>query len=200
MAVDIMIPAFGESVTSGVIQRWVIKDGGYANKDDIVLELETDKVTGELRAEEAGVVRHLAKEGDTVAVGQTVGRIEPGAGAGTKTAPAKSTAAVAEAKPKSAPAPAATAVMNGGPEQGNADADGIRATPLARKLAAEHNVDLARISVAGGQRIREQDVLNFVSKGAPANGATAASTSAGPVVRAGSSAAPAPKPQPAASA
>ncbi len=163
MAVDIVIPAFGESVTSGVVQRWVKKDGEYVTKDEVVMELETDKVTGEIRAEASGTLQTTAKEGETVQVGQTVGRITEG-GAKPAAAPAK---AAANAEPKPAPsAPAATAVAD------HADQDGIRATPLARKLAAEHHVDLAKITgIPAGQRIREQDVLNFVnsrSNGAPA--------------------------------
>src|SRR5438552_14209087 len=101
MAVDIVIPAVGESVTSGVIQKWTKADGDFVNKDEVVLELETDKVTAELRAEASGVVHHVAHEGDTVAVGAVVGRIEEG-----KSAPAAvpaSRAAVAETKPLAPP-------------------------------------------------------------------------------------------------
>jgi len=159
MPVDIVIPAFGESVTSGVVQRWVKKDGDFVNTDDIIMELETDKVTGEVRATASGTLQTLAKEGDTVNVGATVARITEGAApAASKAAPA---AAGVNAEPKPAPAPAAasgTAVAD------HPDQDGIRATPLARKLAAEHNVNLASITgIPAGQRIREQDVLNFVS-------------------------------------
>src|SRR4051794_30015100 len=106
---DIIIPAVGESVTSGVIQKWTIADGAFANKDDIVLELETDKVTAELRAETSGTVRHLAKGGDRVAGGPVVGKIKEGRGA-----PARAPAARAAAEPNP-PAPpvsaTATAVM-----------------------------------------------------------------------------------------
>jgi 2-oxoglutarate dehydrogenase E2 component (dihydrolipoamide succinyltransferase) len=168
MAVDIVIPAFGESVTSGVVQRWVKKDGEYVTKDEVVMELETDKVTGEIRAEASGTLQTTAKEGETVQVGQTVGRITEG-GAKPAATPAK---AAANAEPKPAPsAPAATAVAE------QADQDGIRATPLARKLAAEHHVDLSKITgIPAGQRIREQDVLNFV--GANGNGASAPAAAA----------------------
>ncbi|HYE60500.1 MAG TPA: 2-oxoglutarate dehydrogenase complex dihydrolipoyllysine-residue succinyltransferase [Phycisphaerales bacterium] len=157
MAVDIVIPAFGESVTSGVVQRWVKKDGDFVNTDDIVMELETDKVTGEVRAPASGTLQTLAKEGDTVNVGAVVARIaEGGAPAAAKSAPA---AAAVNAEPKpatSVPASTATAV---------AEHEDVRATPLARKLAAEHNVDLSKITVPHGQRIREQDVLNYVNAG-----------------------------------
>src|SRR5438477_12540539 len=79
MAVDIVIPAVGESVTSGVVQRWVKKDGEFVHQDDIVMELETDKVTAELRAPANGTLQTLVKEGETVAVGAVVGRVTEGA-------------------------------------------------------------------------------------------------------------------------
>ena len=92
MAVDIVIPAVGESVTSGVVQRWVKKDGEQVELDEIIMELETDKVTAELRAPAAGTLQTLVKEGDTVAVGAVVGRVAEGA-----------------AKPAAVPAPAKAA-------------------------------------------------------------------------------------------
>jgi 2-oxoglutarate dehydrogenase E2 component (dihydrolipoamide succinyltransferase) len=176
MAVDIVIPAFGESVTSGVVQRWVKKDGEYVTKDEVIMELETDKVTGEIRAEASGTLQTLAKEGDTVQVGQTVGRIQEGA-APAAAAPAK---AAANAEPKPAPQPAHAATVA---EHTESD---VRATPLARKLAAEHGVDLAKIPVPVGQRIREQDVLNYVNAGrnGPAAPAPAPSPAPAPKVQA----------------
>ena len=62
MPSNIVIPSVGESITSGVIGRWNKKDGDTVNRDDIVLELETDKVTMEVRAESGGVLRHRAKQ------------------------------------------------------------------------------------------------------------------------------------------
>src|SRR5262245_1209941 len=188
MAVDIVIPAVGESVTSGVVQRWVKQDGEFVQQDEVIMELETDKVTAELRAPASGVLQTLAKEGDTVNVGAVVGRVAEGAGK-PAAAPA---AAAAGAEPKPAP-PARTAVAAPPAPSSHAaeagDGDGIRATPLARKLAAEHGVDLSKINGSGpGQRIREQDVLDFVHAGR--NGAAKAP--------AAPSRAPSPTPAPAA--
>jgi 2-oxoglutarate dehydrogenase E2 component (dihydrolipoamide succinyltransferase) len=114
-------------------------------------------VTGEVRATASGTLQTLAKEGDTVNVGAVVARISEGtAPAARKAAPA---AAAVNAEPKPTPAAASGTAVADHPDQ-----DGIRATPLARKLAAEHNVNLASITgIPAGQRIREQDVLNFVS-------------------------------------
>jgi 2-oxoglutarate dehydrogenase E2 component (dihydrolipoamide succinyltransferase) len=171
MAVDIVIPSAGESVTSGVISKWLKADGDTVKRDEAVLELETDKVTMEVPAPAAGTIKRTAKEGDTVAIGAVVGTIdESAAGA----APAKATVAAAAGSPAPAPAAtasaaAATAVVG----NGHAAGEDVRATPLARKLAQEHGVDLGRVSGTGaGGRVREQDVMAFVQS-APAKAAPA---------------------------
>ncbi len=169
MPVDIIIPTIAESVTSGVIQRWLKKDGERVQRDETVLELETDKVTMEIPAPAGGVISIKAKTGQTVKVGEAVGSIDP-AGTPSVSVPASSTAsasapasssAKAEGAPKSAPP--APAVATAAPAAGH-DANGdVRATPLARKLAAEHGVDMSKIVATGaGGRVREQDVLAFV--------------------------------------
>ncbi len=88
MATDIVIPTVGESVTSGVIAAWTKAEGEWVERDETVLELETDKITMELPAPAAGVVKHGASEGDTVEVGAVVGSIDesaekPGGGSGS---------------------------------------------------------------------------------------------------------------------
>ncbi|MEX2217307.1 MAG: biotin/lipoyl-containing protein, partial [Phycisphaerales bacterium] len=80
MPTDIVIPAVGESVTSGVISAWRKKDGEWVERDDVLLDLETDKITMEVRALAAGVLKQKAKEGDQVEIGAVVGQIEEGAG------------------------------------------------------------------------------------------------------------------------
>jgi 2-oxoglutarate dehydrogenase E2 component (dihydrolipoamide succinyltransferase) len=166
MSTPIVIPNVGESVTSGVIAAWRKKTGDYAQRDDVVLDLETDKVTMEVRAPVAGVLKTTAKEGDTVEIGQVVGEIDESASPGAagrdagkekteKAAPSSSAAAPAKAPAASTPAPA-----------GRDEAD-IRATPLAKKVAEEKGVDLAKVRGTGpGSRVREQDVIEF-AKGGP---------------------------------
>ncbi|RMH29844.1 MAG: 2-oxoglutarate dehydrogenase complex dihydrolipoyllysine-residue succinyltransferase [Planctomycetota bacterium] len=185
MATKIVIPNVGESVTSGVIAAWSVKDGEWVDRDQTVLELETDKVTMEVPAPASGIVRHGASEGDEVEVGSAVGEIDE-----TATKPSSSEAA--ESKPQakaeaSAETKSATAVatpvstQDKAPEAPKSAANGsvshgpsgdIKATPLARKLAEDKGVDLGSISGTGaGGRIREQDVLAFIQthqNGAPA--------------------------------
>ncbi len=97
MPTDIVIPTVGESVTEGVIASWLKQDGDWVEQDETVLELETDKITVELPAPAAGVVKQSAKEGDTVEVGATVGTIDESA---DKPAEDNKQEAKAEAKPE----------------------------------------------------------------------------------------------------
>ncbi|HLP84219.1 MAG TPA: 2-oxoglutarate dehydrogenase complex dihydrolipoyllysine-residue succinyltransferase [Phycisphaerales bacterium] len=180
MPIDIIIPQAGESVTSGVISRWLKNDGDFVKRDEPVLELETDKVTMEIPAPAEGSVKQSAKAGDTVKIGQVVGSIAEGAApAASASAPAKAEAKAASPEPKaSAPvataAPAAPAASAGHAASAGED---VRATPLAKKLADENHVDLGKVVGTGaGGRIREQDVLAYMQSHQPgsANGTTAA--------------------------
>lgn len=183
MSVNIVIPAAGESVTSGVLSRWIKKQGDYVKRDETVLELETDKVNLEVPAPAAGVLSVSVAEGATVNIGQVVGAIDEKAtapaaapvGAATSPAGAASSAPVAEPKPAPAtvpaqpasPKPAAAASTSSSSNQD----DDVRATPLARKLADELHVDISRLLGTGpGGRIREQDVLAAAQSHAGANG------------------------------
>jgi len=183
MTTKIEIPTVGESVTSGIISAWSVADGEYVERDQTVLELETDKVTMEVPAPASGVVSHSAAEGDEVEVGAVVGQIDESAakpaGGGSGPAPSAS-AAAADAAPEPAAAPAATAVAEApkatpaapsspAPAAAPAAASGgdVKATPLARKLAEDRGVQLSLVTGTGaGGRIREQDVLGFVQSGA----------------------------------
>lgn len=187
MLVDIIIPEMGESVRTGVVARWLKGDGDFVQRDQPVMELETDKITAEIVAPAAGRLKHLAKVGQTVEVGAPVGQVDDTAtGAGTApTAMSKGTGEQGTAPapaPTTASAPATHAV---GVASGRAQAPvstpaaspriaaaDVRATALARKLAEEHGVDLASLTGTGpGGRIREQDVLAAVqgrSTGSPA--------------------------------
>ncbi len=181
MPIDIIIPQAGESVTSGVISRWLKNDGDFVKRDEPVLELETDKVTMEIPAPAAGSVKQNAKAGDTVKIGQVVGSIAEGAApAASAAAPAKAEAKAASPEPK-ASAPVATAAPAAASTPAPAAAHGagedVRATPLAKKLADENHVDLGKVVGTGaGGRIREQDVLAYMQSHQPgsANGTTAA--------------------------
>jgi 2-oxoglutarate dehydrogenase E2 component (dihydrolipoamide succinyltransferase) len=152
MAVDIVIPSAGESVTQGVIAAWRKKDGDFVKRDEEVLDLETDKVTLAVTAPAAGILKRGAKEGDTVAVGAVVGNVEPGEAPASVPASAPVAAGSATTAAKAAsPAPAASS---------NAESD-VRATPLAKKTAEQLQVDLSKVQGTGpGGRVREHDVIH----------------------------------------
>jgi 2-oxoglutarate dehydrogenase E2 component (dihydrolipoamide succinyltransferase) len=155
----------GESIFEGTITKWLKKPGDKVQRDEPLFEISTDKVDAEIPAPASGVLQEIkVSEGNTVQVNTVVGVIGDGNGA-SASAPAKA-AAPAPAAPASAkketpappPAPAATA------PEAEEDSD-VRSSPLVRKLAREHNVDLAKVSGTGtGGRVTKQDVLDFVDR------------------------------------
>lgn len=174
MATQIVIPTVGESVTSGVVASWRKKEGDLVQRDEVVMDFETDKITMEITAPAAGVLHPSAKEGDQVAIGGVVGTVEEGGPLHRDGATPASTP-VAQDPPRSGGPPAgptgapATSPIPP-PEFHDALASdsgaGVRATPLARKVALELGVDLARVPGSGaGGRIREEDVHKFAKTG-----------------------------------
>ena len=173
MAVEVVVPNVGESVTEGVIATWLKKPGDWVDQDETLLELETDKITMEIPAPSAGVLSEQKfAEGDTVEVGATIASIDETAskpeGAAVAAAPAKAEAetsaapAASESKPAQSSAPAPNKPTFAPADNAGKDAN---ATPLARKIALEHGVNLSGIVGTGpGGRIREQDVLASVQK------------------------------------
>ncbi|MCQ4087286.1 2-oxoglutarate dehydrogenase complex dihydrolipoyllysine-residue succinyltransferase [Saccharibacillus sp. JS10] len=171
---DIKVPEMGESVTEGTILRWTVAEGDAVQQGDVLLELETDKVNLEVSAESSGLIEtRLRQEGDTVQVGEVIGRIRTGDAAASTTGSAstpvgeESPAAKTEATP-SAPLPqspkAAEAVS---PPPAESKDAGKKASPAARKLAREHGVELGSVPSADPiGRVYSGDVKTF-AEGAP---------------------------------
>ncbi|HZO09375.1 MAG TPA: biotin/lipoyl-containing protein, partial [Myxococcota bacterium] len=135
MSVAVELPALGESVVEGTVSRWLVKEGERVELDQPLVEVTTDKVDAEIPAPAAGVVEKiLAREGETVAVGQRLALIDPGATARPGAAAAAQPAAVAAA-PAAAPRAAAAEP---------------RATPLARRVAEREGIDLAAVEPGSG--------------------------------------------------
>ncbi|MFI5000053.1 MAG: 2-oxoglutarate dehydrogenase complex dihydrolipoyllysine-residue succinyltransferase [Reyranellales bacterium] len=152
MAVEIKVPALGESVTEATVSKWLVKAGDAVTIDQPLCELETDKVTVEVNASVAGAIVDLAvAEGATVQVGGLLCHIEAGAAGAVATKPLAAPApAPAAAKPAPAPAPAAASVG------ANLAASG----PAVRKLAEEKGVAAAAIQPSGKDgRATKADVL-----------------------------------------
>ena len=160
--VPVRIPTLGESVSEGVITRWIKGDGASVQRDEPVVELETDKANVEIPAESSGILRIVKPEGSTVQVGEVVGRIEA-----TGAAAAAENPAAAEAATPAVPhAPAAEST--GAAERAEAPAafpSGVL-SPAVRRLVDEHGLDPRRITGSGrGGRLTKADVLAHLEEG-----------------------------------
>jgi 2-oxoglutarate dehydrogenase E2 component (dihydrolipoamide succinyltransferase) len=163
MAVEIRVPTLGESIVDAVIVKWLKQPGETVARSEPIVELETDKVNVEVPADQAGVIESIARnEGDTVAVGEVLGTIDPSGAAAAAPAPAATSGAetFTPAQPEQRPeVPAAEAA----PATAETAADAARrAGPAVRRLAAERAVDLATVAGSGpGGRIRPEDVARY---------------------------------------
>jgi len=185
MAKDILMPLLSPSMTEGTLLKWLKKEGDPVKSGEVIAEVETDKATMDLEAFDSGILRKiLIQEGAKVPVQSRIGII------GTKdekideSAPAPATpAAPAEAKAApaaAAPSPAATA--EAAPSGGR-----VKASPLAKKVAAEKGVALATLSGSGpGGRIVKQDVLTAPANGRAQSGGGSSIYASGPIAKEGS--------------
>ena len=100
MAVEIKVPTVGESISEVTLVKWLKADGAYAQRDEIIAELESEKATFEINAEQAGAVKHIAKEGDTLQIGDIVCSIDTDAEAPAATEAAAPAAAPSASGPR----------------------------------------------------------------------------------------------------
>jgi 2-oxoglutarate dehydrogenase E2 component (dihydrolipoamide succinyltransferase) len=186
MSVEIRVPPLGESVVEATVGRWARNEGDAVRKDDVLVELETDKITVEVAAPADGTLGSVKKkEGDTVGVNELLAEMEAGAApASVRYEEKAGAAAPAES------APAAT-VEEGSTDAGSADAP---TSPAARAIAAEHGLDLATVRGSGPNgRVTKEDVLKRIEDGRAAAGAPARDAAA-PAPAPASAATPAPAP------
>lgn len=171
MPTEVIMPQMGESIFEGTIARWLKRAGETVEKDEPLFEISTDKVDAEIPSPVSGVLKEIRfEEGATVQVNSVVAVIGD-AGESAATAPAE--AAPAKAAPKPVPvaerAPAATGA-------GQVDAGGRQArySPLVRRMAKDHNIDLEQVPGTGMEgRVTKEDVLKYLSQ-QEAGGAQAA--------------------------
>ena len=192
MAVEIRVPPLGESVVEATVGRWSKKQGDAVKKDDVLVELETDKITVEVAAPADGTLGAIRKnEGDTVGVNELLAEMEAGAAAPAAAQEGRAASVRYEEKegaalPKETPA-AATAT---------ADAP---SSPAARAIAAEHGVDMASVQGSGPNgRVTKEDVVRRIEDGRTAAGAPQRQPEAAPAAT--PAARPAPTAAPATSA
>jgi len=170
MASEVKVPALGESITEATLGEWLKNPGDAVDLDEPIASLETDKVSLEVPAPEAGIMgEHLVQVGDTIEVGAIIATIGAGSGAETK-APAAAKKADAE---DSATAP-------------SAEAGSITLSPAVRRLVLEHGVDPSKITGTGKDgRLTKDDVETYVKAGkSNAGDAKAAQKEAAPAAKA----------------
>ncbi len=165
MATEVKIPAMGESISSGILAAWHVKDGDFVEKDQVLYELETDKITSEASAEVSGVISIKVQADEEVDIGQVVAEIDEtasGSGAAKSEAPAEAAPAPAT---EQAPAPAPASA----PEQVTASTGNEKAlSPAARKAAEETGVDTNTIAGTGKDgRVTKGDILEAAKAPAP---------------------------------
>jgi 2-oxoglutarate decarboxylase len=198
--VQIQMPEMGESVTEGIVLEWHVAEGDFVNEGDTVVEVSTDKVDAEVPAPADGVItKLLAEVDDEVPVGSALAEMEPGdaestsgsaagpdpgasdevadqAGQGSQGAGASAGGSGREAEQP--PVGSDGSTTNGGSQQAasaGAAADDVRATPVARRIAAENGVDLGSVKGSGpGAKVTKEDVLAAANGGGTAAPATPA--------------------------
>ena len=175
MPTDIIMPQMGESIIEGTITKWLKKPGDKVQRDEPLFEISTDKVDAEIPAPASGVLHEIkVPEGTTVGINTVVGSIAADGEAAS--APAKASAPAAPAaEKKAAPLPAASASTPApaAPVAASDDED-VRSSPLVRKMASDHGVNLSQVSGTGlGGRITKQDIQTFIDRGSSAPAAPA---------------------------
>ncbi len=183
MAVDIVMPQMGESIFEGTITKWLKKPGDKVERDEPLFEISTDKVDAEIPSPSAGVLKEIkVSEGQTVPIQTVVGVIDATGGAAATApapappSPAPAKAAAPAAKPAAASAPPAArpaAVTPSVPAPGAAphakDGGRIHSSPLVRRMAKEHGIDLSTVQGTGaGGRISKQDIEALLAGGGAA--------------------------------
>ena len=172
MPTPVVMPQMGESIAEGTIVRWIKKVGESVERDEPLFEISTDKVDAEIPSPAAGVLTDIkVKEGETVAVNSVVAEIgqadevressvaagEPGPAAGATQQP--------DGQSTAAPTPADKTVAAITSEQPS-DNGRQRSSPLVRRIAKEHNVDIAQIAGSGiGGRVTKHDILGYIERG-----------------------------------
>ncbi len=157
MSLEIKVPPVGESISEVTLSQWIKKDGDYVEMDEVIAELESDKATFELTAEKAGILKTIAKEGDTLAIGATVCSIEEGV---------KSPEVGKSESPE-----VGKSEKSGSPEVRKPEAkqDSYAAgapSPAAAKILAEKGVDSASVKGSGvAGRVTKEDALKSEKSG-----------------------------------
>lgn len=207
---EVNMPRLSDTMEEGTIAHWLKKPGDEVKKGDVLAEIETDKATMDLESFDVGVLEQImVQEGETVPIGQVIATIGTGAAQDAAAPSAQQSAAVAgesvQAQGRRAdssvePAEAAASLTQDAQEQrttpqrersaydGSSNGSAIKASPVARRIAEEHNIDLAQIQGTGPKgRIVRDDIEDFLEQGAAAKSTPSSPTTTPPVAPAATS-------------
>lgn len=176
MATEVKVPSMGESITSGIISAWLVKEGDFVQKEQPIYELETDKITSEATAEVAGIITFKVSQDDEVDIGSIVATIDETA-ENPQSSSAQNNVQETSDHQEVSLAQASTADDNDKQDKDqdaaididtSADADSsstIKVSPLAKKIATSKGIDLNSIKGSGSQgKIVKSDLEDFLSK------------------------------------
>jgi 2-oxoglutarate dehydrogenase E2 component (dihydrolipoamide succinyltransferase) len=173
MATEVLMPQMGESIAEGTITRWLVKVGDKVERDQPLFEISTDKVDAEIPAPAAGTLLEIrVSEGETIAVhsvvavigeaGEAVLNAGPPPEADAALRPVPSTSASATAAPRTSTGPATIAA----PVDGRAERLRTRSSPVVRRIAEVHGIDISRLSGTGvSGRVTRRDIQAFIDRG-----------------------------------
>ena len=190
MSTEVVMPQMGESIAEGTITKWLKKIGEHVDRDEMLFEISTDKVDAEIPSPAAGTLTEVRfKEGDTVEVNTVIAIldgdqasavssvVEPAAPPEPPPAPAPAPTAAPAPPPAQAaapPPPPPPAPVESKPEPSAADLRRTKSSPLVRKIAKEHGVDISRLEGTGmSGRVTKNDILSYIES-SPAAGTPAA--------------------------
>jgi 2-oxoglutarate dehydrogenase E2 component (dihydrolipoamide succinyltransferase) len=158
MSVEVKVPTLGESIVEATVGRWLKEEGDTVAEGDALVELETDKVNMEVASTAAGTLEAIVKpEGETVGIGDVLATVDESARAGSTVTEVRPAGEALDSPPQPPPERTPTGV---GASEDVDSLEGVRATPLAKRVASEHGIDLASIEGTGPSgRVRREDVL-----------------------------------------
>lgn len=173
MPVDVIMPQMGESIFEGTITKWLKKPGEHVDRDEPLFEISTDKVDAEIPAPSAGTLKEIrVGEGQTVPIQTVVGVIDTDGQSNATVSPKIEPRAQAkvqiETDRQASPPPTTVQPSKPAAPPTRANGDKIRSSPLVRRLAREHSIDLRQIQGTGaGGRVSKKDILAAIAGGGP---------------------------------
>ena len=165
MSIEIKVPSVGESINEVTLTRWIKNDGDWVDRDEVIAELESEKATFEINAEKAGILHTVAKENDTLKIGDVVSTIDDKAEKPASAIPEKKGPKTEESKPGSnetgSRKSSESVQQKEEPDSKNKD---LKATPVAAAILADKKVDVKKVTPSGSNgRIMKHDVLEALS-------------------------------------